>query len=290
MTAREQNDASPHDMTLPLTILSTKVLGWEARGYAHDQGWKLLEEEFIELRSLYDDWLTSYDGGEKHFSHQRQAETFQNFSRLSDSLRTMADSGIVVFTSENGIKYLPWHRLEPLYHPNVKPLRTLPGTVNLWRVACLEGRTLTAALERLREEQIVCTARNGQELAERIIGTGRFTKVFFFSAREHRPELTDTLKAAGIDVVDIPVYETIGKPKVIDTPYDGVLYFSPSAVESFFQLNQLPPNAVCFAIGQTTAGAIKDYTDARIIVSETPSQEALLACVRFYFDNQQCYE
>lgn len=176
---------------------------------------------------------------------------------------------LVVFTSENGVAC----------SPDVRPAR----------MACLEGKTVAAARARWPLAAIVCTADSGQALAECILRAGGFTRVCFFCAAEHRPELPEALRAAGIDVDAVPVYATVKTPKNIDTPYDAVLFFSPSAVDSFFQHNRLPEGAVCFAIGQTTAKAVAQHSDARTIAGGTPSQEALLACVRFYYDNQQRY-
>jgi len=184
---------------------------------------------------------------------------------------TMDARSLVIFTSEKGIEHLPFSHPDP------------------WQIACLSGKTLQEVKTRFREEQVVCTAKNARELASAIITDGRFTNAVFFCALEHRPELPLALRQAGIQVAEVPVYKTIGQSKVIDTPFDGVLFFSPSGVERFFQANRLSPGVVCFAIGETTADAIKNYTDERIIVSHTPTQGDLIRCVQFYYDNKQCY-
>ena len=179
---------------------------------------------------------------------------------------------LLIFTSENGVILLPSMDLTQS------------------SVACLLGKTLDAVRKKFREEQVICTAKNARDLARAIISDGRFTKAIFFCALDHRPELPQMLREAGIVLTEVPVYATTGTPMVVDTPFDAVLFFSPSAVDSFFAINTLPPGAVCFAIGETTAGVVRDYTDQRIIVSPFPNQKDLLACVRFYYDNQQCYE
>jgi uroporphyrinogen-III synthase len=157
-------------------------------------------------------------------------------------------------------------------------------------VACLSGKTLEAVRKRLPAAMLVATAANASALAHALVADGRFKKAVFFCARAHRPELPQILREAGIGVTEIAVYETTGVPLEIDTPYDAVLFFSPSGADSFFKVNRLSTGAVCFAIGETTAQAIKEYTDARIVVSGSPTQEALLTSVRLYFDHHQCYE
>jgi uroporphyrinogen-III synthase len=86
------------------------------------------------------------------------------------------------------------------------------------------------------------------------------------------------------------IYETIETPQVSTEDIDGILFFSPSAVQSFFSVNQLKKETVCFSIGYTTAESVAGFTDNRIIISEAPSQEMILASVHFYFANKACYE
>jgi len=179
---------------------------------------------------------------------------------------------LLIFTSENGVILLP--------------SIDLSGAP----IACLPGKTLDAVREKFQEAQVVCTAKNAKDLARAIIADGRFSKAIFFCALDHRPELPQMLREAGIVLTEVPVYSSTGTPMVVDTAFDAILFFSPSAVDSFFAINTLPPGAVCFAIGETTAGAVRGYTDRRVVISPFPTQKDLLACVRFYYDNQQCYE
>lgn len=196
-------------------------------------------------------------------------ESFIDIRPLPVPDRPLDVDALVVFTSENGVAC----------SPDVRPAH----------MACLEGKTVAAARARWPLAVIVCTAGSGQALAEFILRAGGFTRVRFFCAAEHRPELPAVLRAAGIDVDEVPVYATVKTPKTVDTPCDAVLFFSPSAVDSFFEHNRLPEGAVCFAIGQTTAKAITRHSDARIIAGEKPTQEDLLHRVRFFYDNQQRY-
>jgi uroporphyrinogen-III synthase len=55
-------------------------------------------------------------------------------------------------------------------------------------------------------------------------------------------------------------------------------------------VNKLSPDTVCFAIGNTTAQAIARFTANRIITSELPSQEMMLASVFFYLQNIDQYK
>jgi uroporphyrinogen-III synthase len=62
----------------------------------------------------------------------------------------------------------------------------------------------------------------------------------------------------------------------VNDAYNGILFFSPSAVHSFFKKNKANPDTVFFAIGETTANAISVYTNNKIITGNTPAKGELL--------------
>ncbi|MCH5596894.1 uroporphyrinogen-III synthase [Niabella ginsengisoli] len=74
------------------------------------------------------------------------------------------------------------------------------------------------------------------------------------------------------------VYTTEATPHKITPQYDGILFFSPSAVESFFSLNTIDEATKCFAVGNTTAKSLKPYTN-NIIVADAASGDAMLSKV-----------
>ena len=45
-----------------------------------------------------------------------------------------------------------------------------------------------------------------------------------------------------LSVDEVIVYKTIETPKVLTKQYDGILFFSPSAVKSFFSKNSIVNN------------------------------------------------
>jgi len=62
------------------------------------------------------------------------------------------------------------------------------------------------------------------------------------------------------------------------------MFFSPSAVESFFAANTLPHSTILFAIGNTTARSIEQYSTNKVIISDRPGKEALLDKVISHFN------
>ena len=98
--------------------------------------------------------------------------------------------------------------------------------------------------------------------------------------------LCESLKKGGVSVDEIIVYQTVEVPKFVEKEYDGILFFSPSGVNSFFSLNTIEPETVLFAIGGTTAKAIKEQSENKIIVSEMPSKEQLVEKSIQYFQKR----
>ena len=183
-----------------------------------------------------------------------------------------AKKEFVVFTSSNAVlaikKYL---------NDYVNPFE-----IN-WKIFSLSGKTKEALEEHDSSlGTIIETAENSKELAEKIIGK-KVNEVVFFCGNKRREELPNILRQAGIGVQEVIVYETIETPVVHADDFDAVLFFSPSAVQSFFSVNQLKKDVVCFAVGSTTAESIAEFTDNKIITSKSASQEMMLASVEYYF-------
>jgi uroporphyrinogen-III synthase len=79
------------------------------------------------------------------------------------------------------------------------------------------------------------------------------------------------------------VYKTIETPELLTKSYDAILFFSPSAVQSFFSKNRISDSTQIFAIGSTTADAAESFSRKPIIVAEKPGKENLVdLAIRHY--------
>ena len=159
-----------------------------------------------------------------------------------------------------------------------------PASAASCSIYCLSGNTRTALQTAGLANEVRATAGNAHDLANRIMEDG-IKELLFFCGNLRRPELPQALSAAGVTVHELVVYETLLTPVAAPTDVQAVLFFSPSAVESFFSLNQLNHDAVCFAIGNTTADSIAGFTNHKIVVSSKPAQEAMLQAVLSYFEH-----
>lgn len=117
------------------------------------------------------------------------------------------------------------------------------------------------------------------EIISLIYSTESFT---FFSGNLRRDILPNTLKENGITFNEIEVYETIITSKKMTSKHDGILFFSPSGVESYFKLNSIKDES-CFCIGETTAEALENKKVKNIIIAEKPSVESVIIQVIEYY-------
>lgn len=151
-----------------------------------------------------------------------------------------------------------------------------------WKIFCISGATNRAAVEWFGENAIVATADSAKELAETIIDRGRSGEIgaagecWFFCGDKRRDELPESLKSAGWEVREVVVYQTTLTPCRIDKPYEAILFFSPSAVESFFSMNTIGTETGLFAIGRTTAAAIRAKCPNPVVISEQPDEKLLI--------------
>ncbi|HEY8387305.1 MAG TPA: uroporphyrinogen-III synthase [Parasegetibacter sp.] len=189
--------------------------------------------------------------------------------RVNELVSVNAD---VVFTSMNAVKAVA---------------EIVGDRMVNWNVYAIEGTTSIKVTQLLKGVRLAATAHYGKELAEKIIRLDNLKEVHFFCGNIRRDELPDTLKAAGIVVNETQVYKTIPTPHSLGKQYNGILFFSPSGVESFFSANSVGPQTVLFAIGRTTAEAIQTFTAGKttnkIIISNKPYKRDLISNAVEYF-------
>lgn len=98
----------------------------------------------------------------------------------------------------------------------------------------------------------------------------------FFSGNLRKETLPQALKSAKIKFNEIEVYQTTLSPFKIskEENFDGIMFFSPSGVESFLKDNTIK-NEKLFCIGETTAKELEKYSK-NIIIAENPTIDNLI--------------
>ena len=162
----------------------------------------------------------------------------------------------------------------------------LDGHQPEWMIYSIGTATGRLVKEYFGEERIAGTANDASALAELIAEERVTDEVIFFCGDQRRDELPDILKQHNIEVNEIVVYQTIEVPRKIEKFYHGILFFSPSAVRSFFKTNKAESKIILFAIGNTTANEIKKFSSNKIVISDEPGKENLVAKMMEYFTGE----
>ncbi len=229
-------------------ILSTKKLEPSLIVKAWEQAVCVEEQEAITIRPLL------------------SAQQLKELPGLTES----NDVKLIVFTSCNAVEIVS----EKMQEAGLQPRN--------WKIACIEGKTLETVLKLFPQVEIIATATYGKILADKLV-TLPLPEVYFFCGNIRRDELPEMLRKQAAVFHETVVYETLLNRIKTNEHYDGVLFFSPSAAESYFSVNELDPGTVCFAIGETTAACVRLYTRNNIVISPYPNQEKMTEEVLKYF-------
>lgn len=175
-----------------------------------------------------------------------------------------------VFTSMNAVEAVAAH---------------IKGGVD-WKIYCM-GNTTKNLVHKYFGNVIAGIGYDAIGLARAVVAN-KENEVVFFCGDQRRDELPVELNANNINVTELLVYNTIALNKTVTQHYDGILFYSPSAVESFFKNNTLSDNTILFAIGETTAATIKTHTSNQIIISDEPGKDKLAdKAISFFYDKIQ---
>ncbi len=228
-----------------INILSTRPLDQSLINKAAEQNIFIDCVSFIETEIINNDSLK---------------ENIINFSKTKST---------IVFTSMNAVDAVVF------YLNNIKPD---------WKFFCIGHATQALIIKYFGENSIAGKADSASTLADVIINEKNISEIIFFCGDQRREELPEKLLNENINVKEIEVYKTIALSHQIDNDYDAIIFYSPSAVESFFVVNKINNQTILFAIGNTTANEIKKYTDNKIIIAQQPSKKMLAEQAIHFFE------
>jgi uroporphyrinogen-III synthase len=223
-------------MHRPIHILSTKALRTASQDRAAQESIRLEMLPFIRIE---------YSGVPELFAAPKSSIT-------------------AIFTSVHAVK--AYMGMDAATRPEIKA------------VCCIAGATEREVHSVLPHVPVLASRPYAAELVRDIAQQYKasWSSLHFYCGDQRMPTIPEGLTQAGIPFAEQVVYHTIACPEKIDTVYEGILFFSPSAVHSFFSLNALPEQTIAFAIGHTTAGALQQYTN-RIATAPQPDEEVLVA-------------
>ena len=140
----------------------------------------------------------------------------------------------------------------------------------------------TKALLEEKGQKVIEMSQNASILASFILKNYKNDSFSFFCGKQKRPEIETNLSSKAIPLNIHEMYETLYAPKVIETEFDGVLFFSPSAVESYFKMNSWKQEMQGFCIGSTTASSLSKYT-LDYSIAKAPNENQLLLSIHHYY-------
>lgn len=163
----------------------------------------------------------------------------------------------------------------------------------------VEALLANVAPEDLKFKNIYCVGRKTKRLIERRIGPVKHQKkyaeelakylaeyiegleVTYFCSNLRLDTIPEILTKNNITVNEIEAYKTRLAPVKVDDGIEGVMFYSPSTVESYMLKNAADKVAYC--IGETTATeARKHFKEVRI--AEIPTVESLIELVNVYYN------
>ncbi|WP_299671745.1 hydroxymethylbilane synthase [uncultured Polaribacter sp.] len=170
----------------------------------------------------------------------------------------------VVITSQNGV--------EAILNSFTK------DEIKFKNIFCVGRRTKKLIENRIGK--VAHVSKNALKLAEYISKETKIKKVTYFCSNVRLDVLPTYLQAHDIVVNEVEAYKTMLSSEKIEDDVTGVLFFSPSGIESYLQENATDKTAFC--IGETTAlEARKHFKNVQ--VANMPDVESVLELVNNHY-------
>jgi uroporphyrinogen-III synthase len=179
---------------------------------------------------------------------------------VEERIRALAaETATVVFTSANAVQAV------------ITRLKHIPS----WKIYCTSGPTRRLVESFFGSQAIAGTDDRAALIAAKMIAD-RVPQAVFFCGQQRLDELPTSLQEQGITLEECIVYTTTQTPQPLQKEYDAILFFSPAAVKSFFSVNRVLEETGLFALGATTAAAIREYSASPVLQSQSPEKNLLL--------------
>jgi uroporphyrinogen-III synthase len=166
-------------------------------------------------------------------------------------------------------------------------VRSVAGLLNdnlpEWKCFCVGEKSKKLIVQSMPDCSVLATADLANDLSKELVAT-RPSPLVFFSGNLRREELPLQLNKNNIPFEELVVYETIYTAVPIKQHYLGILFFSPGAVNAYFEANKPHPNTVLFAIGPTTESALHEKTNNKVLTTDRPDKAALVKLALEYFE------
>lgn len=114
-------------------------------------------------------------------------------------------------------------------------------------------------------------------------------RIVYPCSRARRDEAIESLRSRGIEVTELPLYEPVVPADALERRDAAlsrashpltIVFFSPSAVSSWFSLrSDTPADSIFLAIGPTTAAALRAHGVERVVIAGGGDGDALAGAI-----------
>ncbi len=144
---------------------------------------------------------------------------------LKTSLPPLGDAGWIAFTSASGVEYF----FDALARED-RDIREIADA----KIAAIGDATAACLRAHGLKIDLVPEIFDGAHLARELAARAAGEKIFLLRAQDGSPELTETLRTAGANFVEIPIYRTEFLPApFVPREADAVIFTSASTVRAF---------------------------------------------------------
>ncbi|EKF56669.1 uroporphyrinogen-III synthase [Galbibacter marinus] len=166
-----------------------------------------------------------------------------------------------IFTSQNAVRSI------------------LDKNIQITNCFCVGDKT--EALLKHHNFNVVEKAYQASTLAKNIVTKYKERSFELFCGNLRREELPALLKKHQVELHETQVYQTKLTSKNMLGSFDAILFFSPSAVESFAQRN-LFDNTIVFCLGKTTEAEVRKHTNNLITANRTTIENVLVQVIKHF--------
>ncbi|WP_289043615.1 hydroxymethylbilane synthase [uncultured Olleya sp.] len=145
-------------------------------------------------------------------------------------------------------------------------------------IYCVGRRTKKMIENRIGK--VTHTAKNAKKLAEYLVDNIEGTEVTYFCSDLRLDDLPTILTDNNIVVNEVEAYQTKLDSVKLPESVEGVMFYSPSTIQSYKKENEV--KGIAFCIGETTAKeAKKHFKDVR--VAKVPTVESVIELVNQHY-------
>ena len=150
--------------------------------------------------------------------------------------------------------------------------------LNFKNIFCVGRRTKKMIQQKIGP--VNHTEKNADRLAEYLSKEMKGNSVTYFCSDLRLDTLSKILTENKIEVNEVEAYKTMYSPELVSESIDGMLFYSPSAVNSYLQKNTT--DKVAFCIGASTAKEAQKYFE-KVEVAQIPTVESVIELVNLHY-------